>query len=301
VATETAEVTLYANLEGIEDVNAGFASMGASAEGMGRQVSESTERMNVNYRTLFFTTAGLITNSVQLGDIMDRMAKGQMDLGRGALMLGMNFLQLAGQLYILNYRYGESIAAKNASIIADFQEAASASAHTAAERVREAAVVVSSTAHGIFNAIKASSIAIDIHHAASAIAHAVAEGVRQAALWASVIAENAMAIAWVITESITSFGAAVPFIIAAAAGAAVAVGAVLAAQGNIPHFAEGAIVQTPTFALIGERGPEAVLPLNKFLSSSSTNMTVNLTINESRTPRETGDAVIDALRRRGIM
>lgn len=298
MATETAEVTLYANLEGIEDVNAGFASIGASAEGMGRQVSESTDHINVNYKTLMFTTAGVIANSVQLGDIMDRMSKGQMDVGRGAVMLGINFLQLGGQIYLLYTRYGEKIAAQAASIAGDISEAASAEAHAVAEGVRAAAIVVSSTAHGIFNAIKESTIVIDAAAAASAVAHAVAEGIRQAALWASVIAENAMAVASAIAESVASLGVAVPIIIAATA--AVAVG-ILAAQGNIPHFAEGAIVETPTIALIGERGPEAVIPLGNRLASTQTIHVGGIHIYESRTPRETGDAVIDALRRRGLI
>ncbi len=39
-------------------------------------------------------------------------------------------------------------------------------------------------------------------------------------------------------------------------------------------MAEGGIVTRPTAALIGEAGPEAVIPLNK-LSSFSPNVTVN--------------------------
>ena len=31
---------------------------------------------------------------------------------------------------------------------------------------------------------------------------------------------------------------------------------------NIPHLASGGIVTRPTLAVIGERGPEAVIPLN---------------------------------------
>jgi hypothetical protein len=300
VATETAEVTLYVNLEGIEDVNAGFASIGASAEGMGRQVSESTERVNVNYKALMFTTAGVIANSVQLGDIMDRMSKGQMDVGRGAVMLGMNFLQLGGEIYLLYTRYGEKIAAQAASVAGDISEAASAEAHAIAEGVRATAIGVSSAAHEIYNTIKGWSITQDIAHAVSATGHAIAEGVRAAALWISTLAESAFAIASGIALSISSAGILVPVVIAAAAAAAAGI-AVYTGAIKIPGFAEGAIVEKPTFALIGERGPEAVVPLHQLLSSSSTNTTINLTINESRTPRETGDAVIDALRRRGIL
>ncbi len=300
MATETAEVTLYANLEGIEDVNAGFASIGASAEGMGRQVSESTERVNVNYKALMFTTAGVIANSVQLGDIMDRMSKGQMDVGRGAVMLGMNFLQLGGQIYLLYTRYGEKIAAQASSIAGDISEAVSTKAHAVAEGIRAAAIVVSSTAHGIYNAIKEWSITQDIAHAVSAIGHAIAEGVRAAALGISTLAESAFATASGIALSISSAGILVPVVIAAAAAAAAGI-AVYTGAIKVPGFAEGGIVSQPTFALIGERGPEAVIPLGSRLASTQTIHVGGIHIYESRTPRETGDAVIDALRRRGIL
>lgn len=58
---------------------------------------------------------------------------------------------------------------------------------------------------------------------------------------------------------------------------------------NIPELADGGIVMRPTLALIGEAGPEAVVPLDR-MGSSSTNVTINV---------HGGDpnAVVDALRR----
>ena len=70
-----------------------------------------SEQAELSSKRLMLTTAGLIGNSVQLGDIIDRIAKGQMDLGRGALMLGMNFLQLASQIWVV-------VGAENARAIA---------------------------------------------------------------------------------------------------------------------------------------------------------------------------------------
>ncbi len=57
---------------------------------------------------------------------------------------------------------------------------------------------------------------------------------------------------------------------------------------NIPMLANGGIVNSPTLALIGERGPEAVVPLNR-----AGGMGANVTINVNG-----GDpnAVVDALR-----
>jgi len=47
------------------------------------------------------------------------------------------------------------------------------------------------------------------------------------------------------------------------ATAAVAVGAVYALFSKIKSFAEGGVVEEPTLAMIGERGPEAVVPLDR--------------------------------------
>lgn len=58
----------------------------------------------------------------------------------------------------------------------------------------------------------------------------------------------------------TIFG--IPVGIAIVAGVA-AIAAALAATGNIPGLAEGGIVRRPTLALIGEAGPEAVVPLGR--------------------------------------
>jgi hypothetical protein len=58
---------------------------------------------------------------------------------------------------------------------------------------------------------------------------------------------------------------------------------------NIPQLANGGVVMSPTLALIGEAGPEAVVPLDR-MGSMSTNVTINV---------HGGDpnAVVDALRR----
>ena len=44
------------------------------------------------------------------------------------------------------------------------------------------------------------------------------------------------------------------------------VGGVLAAFASIPKFAKGGIVTGPTLGLVGEAGPEAIIPLNKLSS-----------------------------------
>jgi hypothetical protein len=61
----------------------------------------------------------------------------------------------------------------------------------------------------------------------------------------------------------------------------------------IPKLAEGGIVNSPTLALIGESGPEAVVPLDRMNTGGG--VTVNVTGGLS-TSAEIGQAVVNALR-----
>ncbi len=58
---------------------------------------------------------------------------------------------------------------------------------------------------------------------------------------------------------------------------------------NIPELAKGGIVTGPTLAMIGEAGPEAVVPLDR-MGSMATNVTINVNGGDP-------NAVVDALRR----
>jgi len=58
---------------------------------------------------------------------------------------------------------------------------------------------------------------------------------------------------------------------------------------NIPELATGGIVMSPTLAMIGEAGPEAVVPLDR-MGSMATNVTINVNGGDPQ-------AVVDALRR----
>ena len=62
---------------------------------------------------------------------------------------------------------------------------------------------------------------------------------------------------------------------------------------SIPRMAEGGIVTSPTLALIGEAGPEAVVPLDRMNTGGG--VTVNVTGGLS-TSAEIGQAVVNALR-----
>jgi predicted nucleic acid-binding Zn-ribbon protein len=66
------------------------------------------------------------------------------------------------------------------------------------------------------------------------------------------------------------------------------------ASGQIPKMAEGGIVSRPTLALIGEAGPEAVVPLSK-MGSGGGDVNINVTGGLS-TSAEIGQSVVNALR-----
>jgi uncharacterized membrane protein YjjP (DUF1212 family) len=63
---------------------------------------------------------------------------------------------------------------------------------------------------------------------------------------------------------------------------------------TIPKMAKGGIVTGPTLALIGEAGPEAVIPLNGRNSGMGANVTINVSGGIS-TSAEIGRSVVDAL------
>jgi hypothetical protein len=62
---------------------------------------------------------------------------------------------------------------------------------------------------------------------------------------------------------------------------------------NIPRLADGGIVSSPTLALIGEAGPEAVVPLDRMQSGGG--ITINVT-GGLATSAEIGESVVNALR-----
>ena len=63
---------------------------------------------------------------------------------------------------------------------------------------------------------------------------------------------------------------------------------------DIPRLAEGGIVTGPTLALIGEAGPEAVVPLDRMRGMGG-NVTINVT-GGLATSAEIGESVVNALR-----
>jgi hypothetical protein len=68
----------------------------------------------------------------------------------------------------------------------------------------------------------------------------------------------------------------------------------VAGRMNLPRMAEGGLVTAPTLALIGESGPEMVVPLDKMRGMGG-NVTINVT-GGLATSAEIGESVVNALR-----
>jgi len=63
---------------------------------------------------------------------------------------------------------------------------------------------------------------------------------------------------------------------------------------NIPYLADGGIVTSPTLAMIGESGPEAVIPLNGKNGGMGSNVTINV-VGGISSAADIGRSVVDAL------
>ena len=72
---------------------------------------------------------------------------------------------------------------------------------------------------------------------------------------------------------------------------------------SIPEFAQGGIVNSPTLAMIGEAGPEAVIPLSKMSGMNGMNIVVNVSgsvIQEHDLAVTVRDQIAQMMRRRGL-
>ena len=66
---------------------------------------------------------------------------------------------------------------------------------------------------------------------------------------------------------------------------------------NIPMLAAGGIVTSPTLALIGERGPEAVIPLTGPNAGMAGGMNITVQAGLISTPDQIGQQIIEAIQR----
>lgn len=78
-------------------------------------------------------------------------------------------------------------------------------------------------------------------------------------------------------------------------------GAIGGLVGKIPGLADGGIVRGPTLAMIGERGPEAVIPLNRGGIGGNITVNINSTLADASLPDKLVNALRQYNRRSGVI
>jgi hypothetical protein len=151
-----AEITIGARLEGVEDIEAGFNRIGAASEQTSERVTNSSSRMGGGYSHLMRTQAMVVTQSMSLVKTMELMAKGQIDVASGIVIMLPHMLRLTSSIWDVVTADHAKIAAQLASIAGNANEAASATYSAIAKGVHTAATwadIVATKAHSIAQAI----------------------------------------------------------------------------------------------------------------------------------------------------
>jgi hypothetical protein len=194
-----------------------------------RRIGKESENLNVNLRSTARDVASLGASAVAVGKLGEQF--GVLNKQQADVLVTM------GSMVSLSATVVRGLdALTHASTVLKLAEMARGAAHAFADSMAAGVTKISSTIVGAFSAIASSS-------------------------WAVAIAEKARAVAHAIAHAVSSLGVLIPVITVAAAGA---LAAVLTATGKIPGLAAGGIVTAPTVALVGEREPEAIVPLSKF-------------------------------------
>jgi hypothetical protein len=68
-------------------------------------------------------------------------------------------------------------------------------------------------------------------------------------------------------------------------------------RGGMYAFAEGGIVTGPTMGLVGEAGPEAIIPLDRLGKMSSGGSTYNITVSAMNADARVGEMIVSAIKR----
>jgi len=234
----TAEITIQAQLEGLEKVTAGFEKMGESAERMGNRVEETTKRMEINYRGLITSFSGAAAAGFALYNMYDRITEIQVSVDRAnvALKASLNAVEDAQRRHNIQVRKYGADSAEAAAAAADLliaqerAEVAASRAQMAQENFNEAivrmAIGIIPTAITMVDSI---SKALTILKTTTILA--------TTAEWGHIIALKAKAIALAVMHALTGPAG---WVVLAAAAAFAAAGIGLAAK--IPGRQYGGLI-----------------------------------------------------------
>lgn len=108
-----------------------------------------------------------------------------------------------------------------------------------------------------------------------------------------------MGVLTAIAEALADTIFGIPVALLILAGVAAIAGA-LAATGNIPGLAQGGIVTGPTLALLGEAGPEAVVPLDRGVAAQSGPVTIIVQLDGAPILKHVANRLPSMLRLKGL-
>lgn len=134
-----AEITIGANIEGVEDVQAGFQEIGDSADEMGNKIEESSTRASMGYSTLMRSQATVLTQSMSMAHVLGQVAAGHLSVASGLVMLLPHMLRMSAAIVRIVEKHGEEIIAQAAVLAGDIRGAAAKMASAIATGAQEAA------------------------------------------------------------------------------------------------------------------------------------------------------------------
>jgi hypothetical protein len=278
----------------LRDLNAAQANVSS----LQKEVGMSTQAADVSMRSFTTGISGVATASFSLYGAYDRINESEISLDRSNLMVKTSTKSVEDAQRALStaiVEHGISSQEATLSIAQDRLSLANERAQQAQENVNKsimsAALQIIPTSITMVDSLsrawnnfpdvsalltkistRVADVGISAKTAAIGVAAfmggfliadtilgAIPEDMRQIAgvLTASIAAIVAATIAWMAFQGTMTMGVAVPIILAA-------VGVGIAGVKAAVAMAEGGVVDKPTFALIGEAGPEIVMPLSRY-------------------------------------
>lgn len=132
------------------------------------------------------------------------------------------------------------------------------------------------------------NLAGDFKEAGTSLMNAIINGIKNAAGFIGSIGDSIWgAVKGLINQAIDKINAALEFTINIPGAPDISINAP-----NIPHLAKGGIVSRPTLALIGEAGPEAVVPLNGRYGMGGNVYQINVTAPVGSSPEDVGKTLM---------
>jgi hypothetical protein len=120
---------------------------------MGTASDQMSLRVQANNRLMLTSLAALSLQAINMSNLFERMARGQVSAGEAVALFGADALQTTSYLLALNMAQEKRVALQGASVLAAGREALAAAASTAASWLKVAALKAESIALGVRSAL----------------------------------------------------------------------------------------------------------------------------------------------------